>query len=90
MDLGELTNAAFGGIAVFGALLAAVAIAAWRRTPTVRMALVALAFLLFAAQGVVVGVGLFTSGLSLSDLLALSAGFEAALLAVMFAATLLR
>ena len=90
MDLSAITNAAFAGIAVFGAILSGLAVAAWRRSPSPRMALVATGFVLIALQGVVVGIGLFTSGLSLSNLLAISAAFEAALLVVLFVATLLR
>ncbi|HEV2167123.1 MAG TPA: hypothetical protein VGS23_09160 [Thermoplasmata archaeon] len=90
MDLTSITNFAFAGIAVFGAVLAVLALAAWRRAPSPRMVLVALGFALIAVQGVVVGVGLFTSGFSLSALLAISAAFEAALLVVLFVATLVR
>jgi hypothetical protein len=90
MDLTEVTNVAFAGIAVFGVLLGALAIAAWRRTRAPRIGLVAAGFLLIAVQGVVVGLGLFLGGLTPALLLAISAGFEAALLVVLFAATLLR
>ncbi len=90
MDLSGYTNLAFAGIAVFGLLLAALALLAWRRAPSPRMALVATGFLLIAIQGAVVGIGLFTGGTSAPELLAICAGFEAALLAVLFGATLLR
>lgn len=90
MDLGTYTNLAFAGIAVFGLLLAGLALLAWRRAPSPRMALVASGFLLIAIQGTIVGVGLFTGGTSAAELLAICAGFEAALLAVLFGATLLR
>ena len=90
MELTSITNLAFAGIAVFGAILALLAVAAWNRSPSPRMALVALGFALIAVQGVIVGVGLFTSGFSLSTLLAISAAFEAALLVVLFVATLVR
>ncbi|HEV2520318.1 MAG TPA: hypothetical protein VGX00_06850 [Thermoplasmata archaeon] len=90
MDLSAIANVAFAGIAVFGAALGTLAIAAWRRAPSSRMALVAAGFWLIAVQGVVVGVGLFTSGLAPATLLAITAGFEAALLLVLFVATLVR
>ncbi|MCI4357710.1 MAG: hypothetical protein L3J95_05035 [Thermoplasmata archaeon] len=90
MDLTAITNLAFAGIAVFGAVLGVLAIAAWRRAPSRRMALVAGGFWLIAIQGVVVGVGLFTTGLDAPTLLAISAAFEAALLVVLFVATLVR
>jgi ABC-type Fe3+ transport system permease subunit len=90
MDLSAIANVAFAGIAAFGAILGALALLAWRRSPSPRMALVAAGFLLIAVQGVVVGVGLFTGGLAPDQLLALSAGFEAALLVVLFVATLVR
>jgi len=54
------------------------------------MALVTLGFLLIAVQGVVVGVGLFEGGWGDANLLLVSAVFEAALLVVLFVATLVR
>ncbi|MCI4367967.1 MAG: hypothetical protein L3K09_00150 [Thermoplasmata archaeon] len=90
MDLTSLTNAAFAGVAVFGAVLGALGLLAFRRAPSPRMALVATGFLLIAVQGAVVSIGLFTSGWSPTSLLALSALFEAALLVVLFVATLVR
>ena len=90
MDLGWLTTVAFAGIAVFGAVLTLLGVLAFRKSPSPRMALVATGFFLITIQGVVVGVGLFTGGWDASTLLLLSAGFEAALLAVLFAATLVR
>ena len=90
MDLGAWTNVAFAGIAVFGAILSVLALVAIRRSPSPRMAFVAAGFLLITVQGIVVGIGLFTGGWSPATLLLLSALFEAALLAVLFVATLLR
>ena len=90
MDTALLTNIAFAGIAAFGALLAVLGFLAYRRAPSPRMALAAGGFLLIAVQGAVVGVGLFTGGWDVSTLLLLSAAFEAALLAVLFLATLVR
>ena len=90
MDATVLTNVAFAGIAVFGAVLTVLGGLAYRRSPSPRMALVATGFLLITIQGAVVGLGLFTSGWDLSTLLLVTAGFEAALLAVLFVATLVR
>ncbi|HTT16491.1 MAG TPA: hypothetical protein VMH49_03930 [Thermoplasmata archaeon] len=90
MDASLLTNLAFAGIAVFGAVLTAFAAVAYRRAPSPRMALVAGGFALLAVQGIVVGVGLFTGGWDPSTLLLVCAGFEAAVLAVLFGATLVR
>lgn len=90
MDTSTLTNVAFAGIAVFGAVLTGLALLAYRRAPSPRMGLVATGFLLITVQGIVVGVGLFTNGWDVGTLLLISAGFEAALLAVLFAATLVR
>ncbi|MCI4349495.1 MAG: hypothetical protein L3J93_04695 [Thermoplasmata archaeon] len=90
MDVGLVTNVAFAGVAVFGGVLSVVALGALRRAPSLRMAFVATGFLLIAVQGLVVGIGLFTGGWSPTTLLLLSAAFEAALLAVLFVATLLR
>jgi len=90
MDAGTLTSIAFAGIAVFGAVLTGLALLAVRRAPSPRMGLVASGFLLITLQGVVVGVGLFTVGWTASTLLLISALFEAALLAVLFVATLVR
>lgn len=90
MESGLLTNIAFAGIAVFGWVLTGLAVLAYRRAPSPRMALVASGFGLIALQGVLVGAGLFLGGWDPSTLLLLSAGFEAALLVVLFAATLVR
>ena len=90
MDLGPVLNVAFAGIAVFGAVLAGLALLAVRRMPTPRMALVATGFLLIAVQGIVVGLGLFYTGWGDATLLLITAIFEAALLVVLFVATLLR
>ena len=54
------------------------------------MALVAIGFGLITLQGIVVGAGLFDGGWSLASLLLLSAVLEAALLLVLFIATLVR
>jgi ABC-type Fe3+ transport system permease subunit len=90
MDAGTITSVAFAGIAVFGAVLTALALAAVRRAPSPRMGLVATGFLLITLQGLVVGVGLLTTGWEPSTLLLISAVFEAALLVVLFVATLVR
>lgn len=90
MDTSTLTNIAFAGIAVFGAVLTALAALAYRRAPSPRMGLVATGFALITLQGIIVGVGLFTGGWDPATLLLVSAGFEAALLAVLFVATLVR
>ena len=89
-DLTLVTNLAYAGIAVFGTILAALAFLAVRRAPSPRMALVAGGFVLIALQGLVVGIGLFAGGWDLATLLLISALFEAALLAVLFVATLVR
>lgn len=89
MDVSALANIAYAGVAVLGAVLAGLALISYRRSRTARMGLVSGGFLLLAAQGVVVGVGLFDGGWSPATLLLLSAGFELALLLVLFAATLL-
>ncbi len=90
MDYSAWTNAAFAGVAVFGLLLTVIAVLAVRRVPSPRMALVAAGFGLIAAQGIVVGGSLFLGGANLSFLLFLSALFEAAVLVVLFLATVAR
>lgn len=90
MDAATLTTIAYAGIAAFGAILTALALLAVRRAPSPRMALVASGFLLITLQGVAVGLGLLTVGWSASDLLLVSALFEAVLLGVLFVATLVR
>ena len=90
LDTAAWTNVAFAGIAVFGAVLSALALLAFRRGPSPRMGLVAAGFLLITVQGVVVAVGLFSGGWAPATLLLLSAAFEASLLVVLFVATLLR
>jgi hypothetical protein len=54
------------------------------------MVCVALGFLLIAAQGLYIGLSLFWSTTDLANLLLASALFEAAVLLVLFLATLLR
>jgi hypothetical protein len=90
MDLGTLTNVAFAGVAVFGMVLTGVAALAARRVRSPRMVLVAFGFLLIAIQGIVIGVTLLAGGADLSILLFLSALFEAAVLVVLFLATVVR
>ena len=90
MDVATLTNIAFAGVALFGLVLAGVAVQAARRVRSPRMVLVAGGFLLIALQGVVIGAGLFAGGIDLSVLLLLAALFEAAVLVVLFLATLVR
>ncbi|MHB8351380.1 MAG: hypothetical protein ACYDFT_01605 [Thermoplasmata archaeon] len=90
MDYSAWTNAAFAGVAVFGLILTGIALLALRRVPSPRMALVAAGFGLIAAQGLIIGISLFAGGADLSLLLFLSALFEAAVLAVLFLATLAR
>jgi hypothetical protein len=90
MDVTVAANIAFAGIAVFGAVLTGLAALALRRAPSPRMGLVAAGFGLITVQGVAVGIGLFDGGWSLASLLLLSAVLEAALLLVLFVATLVR
>lgn len=88
MDASILANVAFAGIAVLGAILSVLGLAAFRRTRSGRLGLVAAAFLLLAAEGIVVAIGLFTGGWSPSSLLLLVAGAELAVLVLLFGATL--
>jgi hypothetical protein len=90
MDLGTATNIAFAGVAVFGVVLTAIAIAAAQRVRSPRMALVAAGFALIAVQGIVIAAALFNGGADLSLLLFASALFEASVLVVLFLATLVR
>ena len=90
MDVATLTNIAFAGVALFGLVLGGVAVQAARRVRSPRMVLVAGGFLLIALQGIVIGVGLFSGGVDLGVLLLLAAVFEAAVLVVLFLATLVR
>lgn len=90
MDLATLTSVAFAGIAVFGAALAVLAASALRRSRSPRMALVLAGFGLITLQGLLVAYGLFAAGWTAAELLAVSAVLEAALLAVLFVATLVR
>jgi len=90
MDTSTYANLAFAGVAVFAAILSAIALAAFRRARSPRMGLVAAGFLLLTIQGVLVGYGLFAGGWDPLLLLLLAAGFEAALLVVLFLATLVR
>lgn len=90
MDFSTWTNIAFAGVAVFGAVLLAVSLLAFRRASSPRMGLVAGGFLIITLQGVVIGALLFLGGASVDFLLFLSALFEAVLLIVLFLATLVR
>lgn len=88
MDTATLTGIAFAGVAVFGAVLAAISAAAWRRTHAMRMAGVFAGFAIVAIQGAFVATFLVVGGLTDANLLLISAVFEAALLVVWFVATL--
>ncbi|HTT26177.1 MAG TPA: hypothetical protein VMH90_04355 [Thermoplasmata archaeon] len=90
MDTATLANIAFAGVTVFAAILTGIALAGVRRSRSPRMGLVACGFLLVTVQGVLVGVGLFDGGWDPTALLLLTALFEAALLLVLFLATLVR
>jgi len=90
MDFSSWTNVAFAGVAVFGAVLLVLSLLAVRRAPSPRMGLVAGGFFVITAQGVVIGALLFMGGAAPDFLLFLSAIFEAALLIVLFLATLVR
>jgi hypothetical protein len=90
MDLATSTDIAFAGVAVFGLILAGMAVLAARRVRSPRMALVAVGFLLIAVQGLYIGVSLLTGSADAGTLLFASALFEAAVLVDLFLATLLR
>jgi hypothetical protein len=90
MDAGMLADVAYAGVAVLGAAMAGLSFLATRRTRAPRMYLVSVGFLLLALQGVYVGLGLAMGGASPTELLLVSALFEAAVLVVLFLATLLR
>lgn len=90
MDTEALANLAFAGVAVFAAILAGIGFVAFRRARSPRMGLVAGGFALITVQGIVVGYGLFAGGWDPFSLLLLTAAFEAALLLVLFLATLVR
>jgi hypothetical protein len=90
MDVATSTDVAYAGVAVFGLILAAMAVLAARRVRSPRMALVAAGFLLIAVQGLYIGGSLLVGTSALGTLLLASALFEAAVLVVLFLATLLR
>jgi hypothetical protein len=90
VDASALTNVAFAGIAVFGAVLTGLGFLAVRRAPSPRMMLVSGGFLLITIQGVLVGLGLFLWAVDAGTLLLVSALFEAGVLVVLFLATLVR
>ena len=90
MDFSALTNAAFGGIAVLGAVLFALAVLALRRAPSPRLGLAAAGFALVTIEGAIVGYGLIVGGWDVVTLLFLTAVFAAVALVVLFAATLVR
>ncbi|MCI4334738.1 MAG: hypothetical protein L3K04_03820 [Thermoplasmata archaeon] len=90
MDSGTLADAAYAGVAVLGAALTALSLLAVRRSHAPRMYLVSVGFLLLTLQGVYVGLSLVQGGADPTTLLLVSALFEAAVLVVLFLATLLR
>ena len=90
MEYETVANVAFAGVAVFAAILSGIALAAYRRTRSPRMGLVAAGFVLLTVQGLLVGIGLFQGGWDPLVLLLVCAGFEAGLLVVLFLATLVR
>jgi hypothetical protein len=90
MDTGSLTGIAFAGVAVLGAALTALSILAIRRSSSPRMYLVSGGFGLLAVQGAVISATLLAGSATPATLLLLSAAFEAAVLVVLFLATLVR
>lgn len=90
MDTGSLTGIAFAGVAVLGAALTALSLLAVKRARSPRMYLVSAGFGLLAVQGAVIGATLLGGSATAATLLLLSAAFEAAVLVVLFLATLVR
>ena len=83
-------NLIAAGVTVFAAALTAIGVMAYRRTRDRKLLAVTVAFALFLAQGVILSVTLFTQTLDLLGLFLIFGGFDFAILALMYAATLRR
>ena len=79
-----LENVLAGWLTAFSLLLAIVAVLAYRRSANRKILLIAIAFALFFAKGLVVTYALFTSTL-LSDVWVLMAAFDTVALFVFYA-----
>lgn len=82
-----LENAVAGWLTVFSALLAVVAVLAYRRSRNSKMLGVAVAFGLFFAKGIVVTYALFTA-VTLEDVWVPMAAFDTVALLAFFASAL--
>lgn len=83
-------NLIAAGVAVLGAALTAIGAAAYRRTRDPGLLPLTAAFGLFLAKGVVLSIVLFVRPLDLLTLFVVSGGFDFAVLALFYAATLRR
>ena len=83
-------NLIAAGVTVFAAALTGIGVMAYRRTRDRKILAVTAAFALFLAQGIVLSVALFVQTLTLLGLFLISGGFDFAILALMYAATLRR
>jgi len=82
-------NLIAAGVTVFAAALTGIGVMAYRRTRDRKLLALTVAFALFLAEGVALSVALFTQ-LTLLTLFLISGGFDFAILALMYAATLRR
>ena len=88
--MGWEENLIAAGVSVFVAALATIGGLAYRRTRDRGLLGLTAAFALFLAKGVVLSVALFTQSLNLFTLFVVSGGFDFAILALFYAATLRR
>jgi len=83
-------NLLAAGMTVFAAALTGIGVVAYRRTHDRKLLAVTAAFALFLLEGVVLSIALFARTLDLLGLFLITGGFNFAILALMYAATLRR
>ena len=83
-------NVLVAAVTVFALALAVIAFLSWRRAQNARLALLGVAFGVFAAKGLFLSVALLVGWQDLAQLLVISAGFDLVILALFYGFTLRR
>mgnify|MGYP006266639025 CR=1 FL=1 len=83
-------NILIAAVTVFSLALAVIAFLAWRRARNARLALLGIAFGVFAAKGLFLSVALLDGWQDLAQLLVISAAFDLVILALFYGFTLRR
>lgn len=85
-----IENVIYAFMVVFSLALAAIAVKAFRQSKNLKVMIVAIAFILFFAKGILFSVQLFTSVLNQTNLWIFSGLLDIGILSTIFLATLKR